>query len=328
MSSTRFLHRKKKGVSAMNSKVAAVIVARMGSSRLPGKSLAEISGRPLIEVVIDRLKRFDLFDSIILATSTLSLDDNLASVAAKAGALTFRGDPEDVLSRLSGAADMAGAEIIVEVGGDCPFIDPVITKQAIQMIKQKNLEYVSNVDPTTFPDGLDIHAVKRSALSKANREAILTSERHHPFGYFHRKSSIFAIENIESETDLSHIRLTLDYAEDLELLRNVYEKLFPQNPVFGLQEILSLFSREPELLQINQKWATPAAAAKGAVPAYWLNSSYWKDSLRDLANLVQKAGECENNKDYARSKEAFALIADIASELARRADYFETQNRN
>lgn len=306
-------------------KVAAIIIARMGSTRLPGKSLASFSGSSLIAVIAERLRRFEIFEEIWLATSELAQDDPLAEEAHRCGLSVSRGSAEDVLARLGKAARESKADLILEVGGDCPFIDAGTVKQAIEMTEKQGLDYVTNVDPATYPDGLDIHLVRKEALLRADADAKLGSERKHPFGYFHRKKDLFRIANIRNDKDLSHIRLTLDYAEDLELLQKLYAGLYPRNPAFGLGEITDFLEKHPELLAINREWAK-GSTTKETVPAYWLNSSYWKDSLQDLKTLTEEAFEAEKEKRYPDCSGAYSAMEGILNELKKRAEYLGSKN--
>jgi len=199
----------------------AIIQARTSSSRLPGKVLEPIGDTPMIEFMLRRVAGARRLDSIIVATSVDRSDDALAQTVMDCGFHCFRGDLLDVLRRFSGAAAESAADVVVRLTGDCPLIDVDIVDQAISTLIDNGLDYVSNVDPPTYPNGLDVEAMTRIALEKAHSQAVLPADREHVTPYIRRNKSLFRQANVRSQLDLSAIRWTVDYADDLALIRSL-----------------------------------------------------------------------------------------------------------
>ncbi|HVZ64214.1 MAG TPA: glycosyltransferase family protein [Opitutaceae bacterium] len=232
--------------------IAAIIQARMGSSRLPGKSLCPIGGQPLLGHIIDRLKACRLLDKVVVATTTAPEDDALAAYAAGKSAGVFRGGRDDVLDRYFRATQETGAEVVIRITADDPFKDPEVIDQVTAcVLGNPDLDYASNTLQPTFPEGLDVEVFRASALTKAWREAKLPSEREHVTPYIWKNPGIFRIENIRHAEDLSGLRWTIDYPEDLVFARAVYENLHVGNRIFLMDEILALLERQPQIGQIN-----------------------------------------------------------------------------
>lgn len=300
-------------------RTVAVLVARQGSTRLPGKGMLEVNGKPVIWHILNRLKKMDLFDEICLATSDLPADKVLVHVAESFGARAYAGDPEDVLDRFYNAAKSCNADVVVEVGGDCPFVDPNVTRRALLLLDSEQADYVSNVDPATFPDGIDIHAVRMDALEFAARNAVLSSQRLHPLSYFHRHRKRFKVLNFTNPVDLSTHRWTLDYEEDFALITRVISALSPANELFTMEDVLKLIEREPDLVEINRQWAP--AKSTGTAPAYWFNKTYTTDLLNDVATLRTLCGKLEAERAYERLSVHYGEMEDIAAELKARAEH-------
>ena len=223
----------------------------MGATRLPGKMMKKIGGKPAILHVINRAKRIGGCDAIILATTDNKRDYILEKIAARENVLVYRGSESDVLDRYYQAAKLFELNAIVRITGDCPFLDPKITRDAVDFYKNGKYDYVSNCHPPTLPDGLDTEVCSFSALEKIWRNAKLPIEREHVFTYIFNNPKKFKIFNVSYEKDLAHLRLTLDEQADLLLLRKAHKKLYRKNPNFGLEEIARLFEAEPELLNVN-----------------------------------------------------------------------------
>ena len=233
-------------------KVVAIIQARMGSTRLPGKTLADISGKPLLAHIIGRVKSSHTVDDIVVATTTDSEDRVILSLATEYDAKTYAGSSDDVLDRYYQAARETEAGLIVRVTADDPFKDPeVLDKIASYAISHPDLDYVSNTLEPTYPEGLDIEVFTFEALGRAWREAGLSSEREHVTPYIWKNSNRFKLANVRHHTDLSHLRWTLDYEEDLRFTREVYVRLSGKG-VFLMQDILDVLQAEPSLADINQ----------------------------------------------------------------------------
>lgn len=206
-----------------SSRTVAIIQARMSSGRLPGKVLEPIAGRAAILFMYERLLRARRLDGICLATSADASDEQLAETAGRAGLPVFRGSLDDVLDRFVCASRAQRCDIVVRLTGDCPLIDPDIVDRAVAMLDEDGLDYVSNSDPPTFPDGLDVEAIRMAALESAAAEAQLGSEREHVTPFIRNRPERFRCGNLRSSVDLSALRWTVDYADDLELVRRLAE---------------------------------------------------------------------------------------------------------
>lgn len=233
--------------------IAAIIQARMGATRLPGKVLIDIAGKPLLEHVLDRVRLSRLIDRIIIATTTKEKDRVILEKARSWGVESYAGSEEDVLDRFYQAAKMYGAKTIVRITPDDPFKDPeVIDKVVSYYVKNKdNLDYASNTLKPTYPEGLDAEVFSFYALEKAWREAKKPSEREHVTPYIWNHPEIFRLANVANDEDLSHLRWTLDTEADLQFTREIYHRLY-HGQVFLMAEILALLRAEPELAKINQ----------------------------------------------------------------------------
>jgi len=234
----------------MNAKVVAIIQARMGSSRLPGKVLEEIAGKPMLQWVLERARSARKVDQVVLATTVEPSDDRVAVFAERQGIAVFRGSLDDVLDRYYRAAKEFGADLIVRITADCPMIDPEIIDKAIAMFQRGGFDYVSTADPTpTFPDGLDVSVTSMPVLERVWKEARLKSEREHVFPYVYNHPELFRLGPVINPVDLSQMRWTVDEPADLEFVRRVYASLGAR--VFGMQDVLDLLERDPGLLGVN-----------------------------------------------------------------------------
>ena len=229
--------------------------ARMGSTRLPGKVLADLCGAPALDRLVERLRRVPSHPQIIIATSTLPGDDALAAHAATLdGVGVWRGSESDVLSRYAEAAEHFDLDPIVRITADCPLMEPAVLQAVLDLFERTpGCDYADNVTVRTFPHGFDVQVVSRRALRLANAMAKDLVEREHVLPYINSRPGEFRCVDLKSDTDNSDLRITLDYPEDLALIRAIYEKLFPGNPEFGLDDILALRARDPQLFEINAK---------------------------------------------------------------------------
>ena len=233
--------------------IAAIIQVRTGSTRLPGKILIDIAGKPLLEHIVDRVRLSRLIDRIIIATTTNGRDQVILEMAQTWGIESYAGSEEDVLDRFYQTAKLYGAETIVRITPDDPFKDPEVIDKVISYYlgHKDNLDYVSNTLKPTYPEGLDVEVFSFDALEKAWKEAKRPSEREHVTPYIWNHPEIFRLANVENDEDLSHLRWTLDYEEDLRFVREVYDRLY-HGQVFLMKDVLALLRAEPELAQINQ----------------------------------------------------------------------------
>lgn len=233
-------------------RVVAIVQARMGSSRLPGKVLADVEGETMLGRVVRRLSRARRLDAVVVATSTLPADDAVADEAARHGAAVFRGSEDDVLDRYLGAARQQGAEVIVRVTADCPLIDPELVDELVGRFLAERPDYASNSLDRTYPRGLDAEAFDRAALETAAAEARSPHERVHvtPFLYAHPERFRLLSVTAADGADHSHLRWTVDTAPDLELVRRLYRRLGGDG--FGWRQALAVVERQPELAAINR----------------------------------------------------------------------------
>lgn len=234
--------------------VVAIIQARMGSTRLPGKVLKKVGGKTLLEHMTLRARRAKTLSAMVIATTNRPEDDVIVTIAKKLGVPCFRGSERDVLDRYYRAAKRHGAKTVVRLTGDCPLMDPALIDRVVGLyLKHKNrFEYVSNIHPPTFPDGMDVEVFSFKALKRAWKEATLKSEREHVTPYIYTHPKIFRIKNVEQGNDTSGIRLTVDTLEDLTLMRKIYSALYKENNYFGLQDVLTFLKQNPRLSLCNR----------------------------------------------------------------------------
>jgi glutamate-1-semialdehyde 2,1-aminomutase/spore coat polysaccharide biosynthesis protein SpsF len=230
--------------------VVAIIQARMGSSRLPGKSLADIEKRPMLWHVIERVKRASLVDRVVVATSTAPADDAIERMCRDNGVPCYRGSENDVLDRFYGAARRERAAQVVRITADCPLIDPEVIDRVVRRFQHGDLDYASNAMVRSYPDGLDTEIFSFAALERAWHEARKSSEREHVTPYL--RSEKFRTANVENgSTSLyQHYRWTVDEVEDLEFIRAVYQA-FREKGSFGMKDVLELIAENPGLEKMN-----------------------------------------------------------------------------
>lgn len=236
--------------------VNAILQARMSSTRLPGKVLKPILGKPMLVHQIDRIKRSTLIDEIIVATSDHSSDDEIESLCKSLEIKCIRGSLHDVLARYYQASLAYPSEHIVRVTGDCPIIDPDIIDKVIALHTSSNADYTSNCTHPTFPDGLDTEVFTFSALEAAYLNASSSEEREHVTPYLYAEKSKNTCKELCHSSNLSHLRWTVDQPEDFILIELIYNALYPDNPNFTFTEVLALIEEKPELTQINKKFSS------------------------------------------------------------------------
>jgi spore coat polysaccharide biosynthesis protein SpsF (cytidylyltransferase family) len=208
----------------------AIIQARISSSRLPGKVLMPLLGIPSIVFMVERVRQSTLLDDVVVATSVETSDDPLAAVLADAGVGCFRGSLHDVLDRFVGAARAARADHVVRLTGDCPLIDFDLIDKALALLESESVDYVSNVDPPTYPDGLDVEAFRFSALEQAHAEATAASDREHVTPFMRNQRDRFSAKCWHGIADLSALRWTVDHQDDLDHVRSLLAKLGSPTP--------------------------------------------------------------------------------------------------
>ena len=235
--------------------IAAIIQARMASTRLPGKVLADIGGKPMIQRVIDRVKAAKLLDHVILATTVHETDAPLVDLSAALGVETFRGSVDDVLDRYYRAALFAKVDIVVRITGDCPLMDPPLIDRTVEGFLEGDCDYASTSYPAaTFPDGLDIEVFPVEVLEQAWREASLSSEREHVTPYIWKNPELFRLKSIVNSCDLSAMRWTVDEENDLRFARQVFQHLDDgTGRIFGMNDVLDLLDLHPEIGRLNRR---------------------------------------------------------------------------
>ena len=232
--------------------VIAIVQARMGSTRLPGKVLKKINNRFVLDYVIERLKFSDKINDVILATTTDKKDDVLETYAIEREVRYFRGSKEDVLSRYYHTAKKYGGEIIVRITSDCPLIDPEIVDNVINKHIDNKADYTSNVIKRTYPRGLDTEVFNFDVLSEAYKNANEKYQQEHVTSYMIEHPEKFKLQNIEAKGKLKRpdIRITVDTEEDFELIKKII--LHFNNLNFKTEDIIGFLDRNPELLEINK----------------------------------------------------------------------------
>ena len=231
--------------------ICAIVQARMASSRLPGKTLIPIAGRPLLFHILDRVRLSLLVQKIVVATTKLPMDDAIEDCSRQYGVYVYRGSPADVLDRYYCAARECGAEVIVRVTADDPFKDPHVMDEVIGAFLHSGtkLDYASNTLKPTYPLGLDIEVFRYSALERAWCESTDKFDREHVTPYLWMHPDKFQVLNVEYKEALSWMRWTLDTKEDLEFTERVYSKLYRGHPFF-MEDILALLRKNPQLHQM------------------------------------------------------------------------------
>lgn len=231
----------------------AILQARMASTRLPGKVLKPLAGRPMLARQIERIRRARSLDGLVLATTDTASDDPVAALGRDLGIAVYRGSMDDVLDRYHHAARHAGPppDHIVRLTGDCPLTDPALIDAIVAAHIAGGHDYTTNALQPTYPDGLDVEVLTRAALDQAWRQADLPSHREHVTSFIHGQPARFRIGHVKRTPDLSHLRWTVDAPEDYEFVAAVYDRLYPANPAFDTADILALLAREPALAALN-----------------------------------------------------------------------------
>ena len=218
----------------------AIVQARLGSTRLPGKVLADLCGAPLLQRQLERVRRATSLDRVVVATSTDETDLPIAELCESLDVPCFRGDLNNVLARFLGAISEFNPEVVVRITADCPLISPSVIDSIVHSFFESDCDYLSNTLDPTFPDGVDVEVVRVRALRALARLDTDIHEREHVTLGIYRRPEQFVVRNFTGNPDLSNLRWTVDSPEDLEFVRWVYTKLFYTNPKFDLAEILEL----------------------------------------------------------------------------------------
>lgn len=233
-------------------RVVAIIQARMGSTRLPGKVLLDLAGEPMLVRVVNRSRRATTLQDVVVATTTRPADGAIVELCAERGWPCFRGGEDDVLDRYYRAAMRHQVDVVVRITSDCPLVEPEIVDWIVrEFLEKRPLDYASNtLSPRTFPQGLDVEVMAFDALERAWREDDNPAWREHVTPYIYRHPEKFALTAVMNDKDYSHMRWTVDTVDDLAFVRKVYD--YFGHDAFSWQDVLSTLEEHPEWLEINR----------------------------------------------------------------------------
>lgn len=231
----------------------ATIEARMTSSRLPGKILRDLIGKPLLERLVERARKAKLVDEVVVATTTNPQDDAVESWARKVGISIYRGSEEDVLLRVLEAARFYKADIIVELTGDCPLLDPVLIDQVIDAYLEGDFDYVSNNKERSFARGFDVQVFSRDVLEEVNRLTDDPADHEHVSLYIYEHPERYKLHTLKAPAELfsPDTRLCVDTLDDFQVVESIYKSLYAANPAFDAYAIMNFLKANPEIARIN-----------------------------------------------------------------------------
>jgi spore coat polysaccharide biosynthesis protein SpsF (cytidylyltransferase family) len=233
--------------------ITAIIQARLGSTRLQGKTMMDLEGEPLLGHLIKRIKKSKYITDIVIATTTHERDGLIVNYAEENKLRSYRGSEQDVLDRFYQAALLFKAQVIVRVTPDCPLLDSRVSDRVIERFLGGDYDYVSNTIVPTYPDGLDTEVFSFEVLERAWNEASLPSEREHVTAYIVKHPELFKHFNVRNEgEDLSWMRWTVDTARDYEFVSGIMKKLGKPDDIFHMEDVLRVLKANPELLEINK----------------------------------------------------------------------------
>lgn len=232
-------------------KIVAVIQARMGSTRLPGKVLLPLEDRSVLEWVITRVSASSLVDDVVVAT-TISPDDlEIVKLCATIGVRVYCGSEDNVLDRYYQAGRLLTADHVLRITADCPLIDPKVIDDVVSTHLESDADFTCNTITVSYPDGLDTEIFKFKALKDSWEGATLKTEFEHVTPFVKSRPEMYRLINISYKEDLSNKRWTLDNAEDYEFLKIVFNNVYYGNPLFNMQDILTFLDKNPDLEKLN-----------------------------------------------------------------------------
>jgi glutamate-1-semialdehyde 2,1-aminomutase len=267
-------------------KVIAIVQARMGSVRLPNKVMKQIMGVPLIELLLARLGEAKEVNQIVVATSKHEVNKPLIKHVTSLGIPCVQGSENDVLDRYLQAANLYGADLVVRITGDCPLVDPKLVDECVLKFKSADVDYLSNVDPPTYPDGIDVEVISLVALKRAAEESDAEFDREHVTPYI-RSSGRFRTASMPYTKDLSGYRWTVDQEGDLEVIRNVFAHFSPDIH-FSWTRVLELQQAQPELFLANREVRRNEGASLSTGQKLWKRA---KQSIPGGNMLLSKRSE-------------------------------------
>jgi len=235
-------------------RIGAIIEARMRSTRLPGKVLLEAAGKPFLHHMIERVSRVREIDTIVIATTDDPSCDPIEALGEKIGTAVFRGSEDDVMARVLGAAKTEDIDVIVELTGDCPLIDPLIISDVINAFTSGAADYAANIFESGYPLGMEAQVFPRRVLADAASRTDRPNDHEHVSLYIYQHPETYRIQKVGARENLlaPEQRLTLDTPEDLKVISSVFEALYPSNPEFGLTDMLSFLANNPAIATHNQ----------------------------------------------------------------------------
>lgn len=244
----------------MSLTIATVIQSRMGSTRLPGKVMMPLAGKPLLYRMYERVALSELSGKIVVAATKEETDLPIIQLCEENNINYYLGHSTDLLDRHYQAAKIFNADVVVKIPSDCPLIDPNIIDKVIKYYidNKHNFDFVSNLHPPSYPDGNDVEVMTMKALEDAIQNAGIPLEREHTTPYFWENPDNFRIGNVTWETGLNFSmthRFTIDYKKDYDFIKTVYDELYSENKIFTLDDILDLLNSKPEIKKINEKYA-------------------------------------------------------------------------
>ncbi|HSV31132.1 MAG TPA: glycosyltransferase family protein [Atribacteraceae bacterium] len=228
-------------------KTVIIVQARMTSTRLPGKVLMEVRGKPLLEYQIERLSRVQLVDALVIATTVNDTDQPIVDLCRRLGISYFRGSEDDVLSRYYHAALEQAADTVVRITADCPLVDPTVVDDVIRFYRDHfpSYDYVANILERTYPRGMDTEVFSFQALEKAHHKAEAPYQREHVTPFINSQPQRFCLGNVRHHEDLSSHRWTVDTIEDFELVQRVIDMLYTISPFFSIRDIVRTLEKIP-----------------------------------------------------------------------------------
>ncbi|MBI4383902.1 MAG: glycosyltransferase family protein [Nitrospinae bacterium] len=234
-------------------KTNAIIQARMASTRLPGKVLLPACGKPMLELLVERMRKCRALDGVWMATTANPADQAIADLCESLGVPCHRGSENNVLQRVLECAVASKTDIIVELTGDNPLLDPVLVDRMVDIYKQNNYDFVSNILKPGYPHGMIAQVFSANLLQKVNAAADDPLDQEHVTRYIHRNPARFSLFSLEPAADQirPNWRLTLDTPEDYKLIKIIFENLYPGQPAFSFDDILGFLDARPELVKIN-----------------------------------------------------------------------------
>ena len=231
--------------------VVLIIQARMGSTRLPGKVLMPIRGRPMLSHQLERLRRCKRVDRIVVATTVLPADDAIVSFCETEGIACTRGSEQDVLSRYAEASARFDAGTVVRVTSDCPLLDPALVDQVIAAL-DGDTDYASNMIQPTWPYGMAVEVMRRRVLDEAAAEAVAPEEREHATPFIYWRPERYRLKSVTTSPDLSTHRWTVDTPEDFDLVSRLIGAVADSRAGHGVDDVLAVLAKHPEWENLNR----------------------------------------------------------------------------